>query len=381
MMRWSHALLLSTALLSVGCSSTGSKEAPPSELTAFTEEVRLSQQWSRSIGDGQGETWNQLELAVDGDSLFAAAAEGLVVAMDRETGKVQWETDTKQSISGGVGVVENLVLVGTHRGQIIALDQQTGQQKWRASVGSEVLSVPTGSSGIIVVQTQDDRLVGLDAYDGHQRWQYGGTPAVLTLRGTSSPLLAGGRVALAGLSSGKVIAVDIARGIPLWEERVAMPKGRTELERMVDIDGNLLLSGDTLYVVTYQGNLAALEVGTGRTRWQRPASSYTGMASSFGTLYLSQSSGAVEGVDARSSNQQWINDKLARRQLSAPALFSSNIAVGDVEGYLHLISQVDGRFVGRERVDSDGLRARPLAVGGWLYAYGNSGKLVAYTLR
>ncbi len=379
MMRWSHILMLSAALLTVGC-STSSKELPPAELTKFTEEVHLEKQWSRSIGNGQGESWNQLELASADGNLFAAAAEGTVVAMDRETGKVLWETELKQPISGGVGAVDDLVLVGTAKGQVVALDSRSGEQKWRVSVGSEVLSAPVGSNGIIVVQTQDDRLVGIDAYEGRVRWQYGNTPAVLTLRGTATPLIAG-RLAIAGLSSGKVIAVDILRGIPVWEERVAVPKGRSELERIVDIDGNLLLSGDTLYVVTYQGNLAALEASTGRTRWQRPASSYTGLASSFGTLYLSQATGALEGIDARSSTQQWINDKLARRQLSGPALFSSNIAVGDVEGYLHLMSQVDGRFVGRERVDSDGLRARPLVVGGWLYAYGNSGKLVAYTLR
>ncbi|MNF05386.1 Outer membrane protein assembly factor BamB precursor [compost metagenome] len=72
---------------------------------------------------------------------------------------------------------------------------------------------------------------------------------------------------------------------------------------------------------------------------------------------------------------------MARRQLSAPEVFSSYLAFGDLEGYLHLISQVDGRFVGRERIDSDGLRARPLVVGNWLYAFGNSGKLVALTIK
>ncbi|HEY8330654.1 MAG TPA: outer membrane protein assembly factor BamB [Pseudomonas sp.] len=380
MMRWTHALMLATAVLAAGCSSNSTKELPPAELTKFSEEVRLDKQWSRSIGEGQGETWNQLELASDGDSLYAADIEGLVVAMNRETGKVLWEQELDKPVSGGVGAGYGLVLVGTLKGQVIALDSATGEVKWQAPVGSEVLSAPANNGDVVVVQTQDDHVFGLDAATGERRWSYESTPAVLTLRGTSAPVVTN-RLAVAGLSSGKVVALDIQRGIPVWEQRVAMAKGRSELERMVDIDGALLLSGGTLYVVTYQGQLAALDLQSGRPLWQRDASSYVGVAAGFGNVYVSQASGTVEGIDERSTSALWSNDALARRQLSTPVAFSSNVAVGDLEGYLHLLSQVDGRFVGRERVDSDGLRARPLVVGDWLYAYGNSGKLVAYTLR
>lgn len=380
MMRWTHAVMLATAVFAVGCSSNSTKEQPPAELEKFAEEVRLDKQWSRSIGEGQGETWNQLELAVEGDSLFAADIEGLVVAMNRETGKVLWETELDKPVSGGVGAGYGLVLVGTLKGQVIALDSASGEVKWRAPVGSEVLAAPASNGNVVVVQTQDDRLVALDAASGERLWSYESTPAVLTLRGTGAPVVTN-QLAVAGLSSGKVIALDVQRGIPVWEQRVAVPQGRSELERMVDIDGGLLLSGGTLYVVTYQGQLAALDLMSGRPLWQRQASSYVGVATGFGNIYVSQAGGTVEGIDERSTSALWSNDALARRQLTTPAVFSSNVAVGDLEGYLHLLSQVDGRFVGRERVDSDGLRARPLVVGDWLYAYGNSGKLVAYTLR
>lgn len=380
MMRWTHAVMLSAAVLAVGCSSNSTKELPPAELEKFAEEVRLDKQWSRSIGEGQGETWNQLELAVEGDSLFAADVEGLVMALNRETGKVLWETELDKPVSGGVGAGYGLVLVGTLTGQVIALDSTSGEVKWRAPVGSEVLAAPASNGNVVVVQTQDDRLVALDAASGERLWSYESTPAVLTLRGTGAPVVTN-QLAVAGLSSGKVIALDVQRGIPVWEQRVAVPQGRSELERMVDIDGGLLLSGGTLYVVTYQGQLAALDLRSGRPLWQRQASSYVGVASGFGNIYVSQAGGSVEGIDERSTSALWSNDALARRQLTSPAVFSSNVAVGDLEGYLHLLSQVDGRFVGRVRVDSDGLRARPLVVGDWLYAYGNSGKLVAYTLR
>jgi outer membrane protein assembly factor BamB len=209
---------------------------------------------------------------------------------------------------------------------------------------------------------------------------YDNTPAVLTLRGTSSPLLTS-RLAIAGLSTGKVIAVDTQRGLPVWEQRVAIPQGRSELDRIVDIDGGLLLSGNTVYVVTYQGRVAGLDLDSGRILWQREASSYAGVAEGFGNVYVSAASGAIESIDERSASVLWSNDALARRQLSAPEVFSSYVAFGDLEGYLHLVSQVDGRFVARKRIDSAGLRARPVVVGDWLYAYGNGGKLVALTIR
>lgn len=379
-MRWKNAAVLALAVMAVGCSSNSKKELPPAELPDIQEEVRLDAQWSRSIGDGQGELYNLLTPAADGERLFAASADGEVVAMDRLTGKEFWEVELDLPISGGVGAGYGLVMVGTLKGEVIALDASNGEEKWRARVTSEVLSAPATNGDVVVVQTQDDRLIAFDASTGEQRWIYENSPAVLTLRGTSSPVMTN-RLVMAGLSTGKVLALDASRGIPVWEQRVAVPQGRSELERVVDIDGNLLLSGGTLYVVTYQGKVAAIDVDSGRPLWNRDASSYSGLAQGFGSVYVSQSAGAVEGVDERSNSALWNNDALARRQLSAPEVFSSYVAVGDFEGYLHLLSQVDGHFVGREKIDGDGVRARPLVIGDWIYVYGNSGKLVGLTIR
>lgn len=377
---WKYAAVLTLAVLAAGCSSNSKKELPPAELVKFDAEVKLDEQWSRSISDGQGDLYDLLTPAVDGDSIFAAGADGDVMALDRDTGKVLWEKDLEAPVSGGVGVGSGMVLLGTLKGEVIALNAASGEEKWRARVTSEVLSAPATNGDIVVVQTQDDRLIGLEASTGTQRWIYENSPAVLTLRGTGAPVVTN-HLAIAGLSTGKVIAVDTQRGLPVWEQRVAVPQGRSELDRVVDIDGGLLLSGTTLYVVTYQGRLAGLDLESGRVLWQRDASSYVGVAEGFGSVYVSQASGTVEGIDERSTSALWSNDSLARRELSAPAVFSSYVAVGDIEGYLHLLSQVDGRFVARERIDSDGLRVRPLVVGDTLYAFGNSGKLVAMKIR
>ena len=380
MKRWKNAALLALAVMAVGCSSNSKKELPPAELTKFDAEVELRSQWSRSIGDGQGDTFNMLVPAVDGEVIYAADVNGRVMAMNRTTGAVQWRQDLDLPVSGAIGAGYGQVWLGTLKGEVLALDASTGEQLWRSNVTSEVLAAPASNGDIVVVQTQDDRLIAFDADSGNQRWIVENTPAVLTLRGTGSPLVTN-RLVLAGLSTGKVIAVDAQRGLPVWEQRVAVAQGRSELERVVDIDGGLLLSGGTVYAASYQGRVVAMELDSGRILWQREASSSVGVAQGFGNVYVSQASGDVEAIDERSASALWVNDSLARRQLTAPEVFSSYVAVGDLEGYLHLISQIDGRFVGRTRIDSDGVRARPLVVGDWMYVYGNSGKLVALTLK
>jgi outer membrane protein assembly factor BamB len=379
-MRWKNAALLALAVLAVGCSSNSKKEEPPAELTKFEAEVRLKEQWSRSIGEGQGETYNLLVPAVDGERIFAADVEGLVVALDRLSGKVLWKQDLETPVSGAVGAGYGLVLLGTLKGEVLALDAETGEEKWRAQVSSEVLAAPVTNGDIVVVQTQNDTLFAFEAYSGNRRWVFDNTPAVLTLRGSGSPVLTNNLV-VAGLSTGKVLALDTARGLPIWEQRVAIPQGRSELERIVDIDGGLLLSGGIVYAVSYQGRLVAMALDSGRILWERQASSSMGLAQGYGSVYVSEADGSVVGVDERSASALWSNDALKRRKLSGPAVVSSYVLVGDLEGYLHLLSQVDGRFVGRERIDSAGLRARPLVDGEWIYAYGNGGKLVALTIE
>ena len=368
------------ALLLAGCGGSSTKELPPAELEKFTAEVELERSWKRNIGIGQGDLYNTLQPALDGLTLYAADAKGRVVAMDRETGKIHWQVKLKEPLSGAVGAGGGRVMLGTLDGAVITLDENDGSELWRAQVSSEVLAPPQTNGDIVVVQSQDDKLVALDIGTGEQRWMYESSLPVLTVRGHSTPVVSLHRV-YAGLASGRVVALDAANGIALWEQRVAQPQGRSELERMVDIDGHLLLDDDTLYAATYQGNLVALDAQSGNIRWQRPASTHGGPGTGFGSVYLSQADGSVEAFDRNRATPLWTNDQLLRRRLTAPVAFDSYIAVADFEGYLHLLAQTDGRLVSRVRVDRKGVRVPVIAQGSTLYVYGNSGDLAAYQLR
>jgi outer membrane protein assembly factor BamB len=379
-MRWKTLAVLTLASIVVGCSSSKEQELEPAPLPDFTEKASLQQEWSRSVGDGQGEFYNKLIPAIEGNRIFASDLHGEVMAIDRLTGDKIWEKDLKHQVSGAISVNGSLVFVGTLKGKVVALDANTGELVWSAKVPSEVLAPPISNGNVVVVQTQDDRVIGLDADTGKRLWISDNTPAVLTLRGTSAPLVTD-TLAIAALSTGKVIALDVQNGAPVWQQKVTLPKGRSELERIVDIDGGLLLDSGVIYVVTYQGRLAGLDAESGQIIWQRDASSYVGLGEGLGSVYVSLASGVMESVDLNSASAMWSNEQLLRRQLTAPVVISNYVAVGDFEGYVHLLSQADGQYVGREKVDSDGLRVRPLVVDNWIYVFANGGDLVAYTIK
>lgn len=378
-------LIFSTSLLS-GCSIWSDWFASddidePARLVKFTEEVSLDRQWSINIGKGQGKKYNRLKPAIAGEAIYAASSNGRVLAIDLDTGRSIWETRLDLDITGGVGVGGDLVLVGTENALVLALDKDSGEVLWQVEVSSEVLSIPVTDGEIVVAQSVDGKLTGLDADTGEQLWVYESTMPELSLRGVSSPLIQGNFV-IAAFANGSVVSVALDNGTLRWDERVAIPTGRSEIERIVDIDGELYIDDNGLLLVaSYQGYFAALDVVTGLTRWRIEESASVGAGSGFGNIYLSDDNGHVNAYRTSQEDAVWVNDHLELRQISAPLGFSSYVAVGDYEGYVHLLSQVDGRFVGRVKVDGKGVRVGMLARGNTLYVYGNGGSLVAMSVK
>jgi outer membrane protein assembly factor BamB len=243
-----------------------------------------------------------------------------------------------------------------------------------------VLAVPRIDLDKVIVQTADGTIAALDGADGRQLWINDRTVPVLTLRGTSSPAAALGLV-VAGFSTGKLVAYSAEQGFPVWEKSVAIPQGRSELERIVDIDGNPVIVGNAVYVVTYQGRVAMLDLGSGDIGWERDMSSSAGLGVDFSQVYVTDDKSYVWALSRSTGASVWKLEDLAWRGLTAPTPIGDYVAVADALGYVHLLSRYDGEIVGRVEVDGDGIRARPLAVGDTLYVFGNSGKLVAYTLE
>ncbi len=380
--RGAAALLLVPALLS-GCAlmdvfSSSEDTDPPAELVDFEPTLEVKTLWSSSVEDGSGEQQVNLVPNVYQGRVFAAGRSGEVRALDAASGTEVWSVETDLAFSAGPGVGEGLVLLGTSDAAVVALDENSGEQVWRARVSSEVLSVPKAAEGIVVVQTIDGKVAGLDSLSGERRWVYQRSVPVLTLRGTSSPVIDGLQV-IGGFASGKLVALDLVNGKLLWEIGVATPSGRSELERMVDLDGDPVVRDGIVYVATFQGELAAVAADTGVVLWRREASSYAGISADWRYIYLTDDRDSVWAFDPGNGSAVWRQKKLHGRRLSAPAIFDDYILVGDFEGYLHWLHAEDGRMVARIQAGDAPIRVQPRVVLDTVYVYTEEGELTALT--
>ena len=391
-------LVLLCAFAMSGCSWFSKKTGnEPMELVDFKETLDLDKVWSRGIGEGQNKGFSSLTPALDGDAIYAVDYEGLVVAMNSQTGKKLWKRtvneskeglwaqlknffyadDPNRQIVGGIAAENGLLLVATYAGEVMALSKETGDELWRKQLPGEVVSAPRTNGNVVAAQTVNGKLFALDAKTGEQLWFYDNPPPVLTLRGTPSPIVTDTAI-YAGFSNGRMMAFNPANGLILWEQRIASPKGRSELERMVDIHSSPIIKDGVIYVGTYQGRISALARGTGKPLWGQDGSTSENVALSTDKLFVSHANGKLVAYNATTGEQLWSNEKMLRRLLNGPQVFGDYVAVVDFEGYMHVVNQSDGDFVARAKVDGDGARAPMLTDGETLYVYTNSGKLIAY---
>ena len=361
----------------------GDDEDPraPAELLDVVSETAINRNWRINVGNGQGDNYKKLTPVVDGGFVFAASDDGEIIAVNTINGDLMWQTEVENSITGGVGAGDGIVMIGTEAAELIVFNQSNGEEVWRASVSSEILSQPKTNGDIVVAQTVDGKLIALNREDGMQRWTYETTLPALTLRGTSSPILTPEGTVVAGFSNGILVSVAAEDGVYVWEERVAVPEGQYDIERVIDVDGELLVDGSRILAASYQGNLMAFDIASGQIVWGMEASSYHGMDQGFGNIYYSDDKSHLIALRNNSSDVVWQNEELQYRDLTAPKTISNYVAIADYEGYLHLVSQIDGRIVGRTRIDNDGIRSNLIDDDGKLIVYGNSGSLVSLTIE
>jgi len=379
-------------LLSVwlsGCSTLGNwgesilggedNAEPPAPLVEIETPVPLKKLWDISVGVGNDEQFINLVPAIDGNQLFIADRKGRVVALDVETGKQNWSVKTEVAVSAGPGVGEGLVLVGTSDAEVLALSAVDGTELWKSEVSSEVLSVPQVDLDKVIVQTVDGNVAALDTEDGEQVWMHDRSIPVLTLRGTSTPAVQHG-VVVVGYANGKLAALSAEKGFDVWETSITIPKGSSEIDRIVDIDGDPIIVGGAVYVTTYQGRVAVVDIQNGNPGWTMDMSSNVGLGVDFSQVYVTDDQSHVWALSRSTGASEWKQEEMYTRGLTAPQPYEDYILVGDVEGYVHLLSRYDGHVAARVKIDGRGITARPLVSDGVFYVYGNSGKLAAYRL-
>jgi outer membrane protein assembly factor BamB len=379
-MRFTRSALVSACaasllLLVAGCDKDDEVD-PPAELVDLVPGIAVAKLWDANLG-GDAETLRlALGLALDSGTLYAASRDGEIEAIDPATSKTRWTAETKADLSAGPGVGGNLVVVGTNDGDVIAFDT-TGKRLWKTDVKGEVLAAPLVADGRVIVRTVDGRLRSLDAATGKEQWSAEEPVPRLSLRGTAPPVLAGETV-LAGFDSGKVMAFALATGDPLWQSQVSTPRGRSELERLADVDGAVHTEGTDGYAVGYQGRLVMFALDSGQVWWGRDLSSYRGLALDADQLYVATSDGSVVALRRRDGTVLWQQDGLRRRGLGTPAVVGNAVVVGDFEGYLHWLDRDTGKFIAREHPGGARISAAPVVDGDRVFVIDEGGRVVAY---
>lgn len=376
MIRWRTVALLSVLAALAACNKDKAAE-PPAELVDIKQTLPVERLWSTSVGGGGEKLRLALGIAAADDVLYAASRKGEVRALDAANGRTRWESDVKVELAAGPSAGEGLVVVGTSSGTVIALEAADGKERWRAKLSGEVLAAPLVGGGRVIVRTVDGRLRALEAADGKEAWMVEDLVPRLTLRGTSPPVHAGD-VVFCGFDSGRVMAVSIPTGDILWQAQVSTPRGRSELERLADIDAAVRVAGDEVYAVGYQGRIAMIARDSGQIWWTRDLSSYRDIGMDDSQLYVATSDGDVVAMRRRDGGVAWQQTGLKRRGLGAPVLHGGAVVVGDFDGYLHWLDRETGRFVARERPGSTRFATTPIVLGDRLFVIDDGGEITAF---
>ena len=375
--RIATACLAGLLVLMAGCDKDKKNVEPPAELIDLKPTLAVTKLWNAGVGGGGEKLRLALGLELANDTLYVAGRKGDVVAFDPASGRTRWSQDTKAELAAGPGAGGSLVAVGTSDGEVIALDAKTGSRLWKVSVSSEVLAAPLVTGDRVYVRTVDSRLHALDAQTGKSQWTGEDPVPKLSLRGTAAPVLAKDNV-IAGFDSGKVIAFSAGTGDIAWQAQVTTPGGRSELDRLADVDGSVQVDGNDGFAVGYHGRAVMFALDSGQIWWNRELSSYRSPALDDTQVYVATSDGSVVALRRRDGTILWQQDGLRRRGLSAPVVVGNAVVVGDFDGYLHWLDRDSGKFVAREHPGGERISLAPVAADGRVYVLDEGGKVVAY---
>ena len=353
------------------------EEEGPSELYSVVDNRTLDREWS--VSNGNDSLYGRLIPVVYDGKVFYINSLGYISSVDLDTGKLVWSKDTQDIVSSGLDVNFKTISYGTLDGNLVALDYENGNEIWRSPTSSESLSPPVNSGSHIIVQTIDGRVAGYELKTGKREWFHQTVLPSLTLRGTSRPFIDQGFI-FTGFASGKIAMIYPDSGAIRLELPVTLNEGKSELERIVDIDGRSIIVNNLLVAASYQGNLTAINLRDGRPAWQEQISSVKDLTSNGNRIIAVDSKGLVKAFGTATGARIWEQEDLKLRKLTAPASISNLVAIGDFEGYIHLLNAQSGNFEGREKVSRNAI-TEIVSQGNYLLVVDASGRVQKFTIK
>lgn len=352
----------------------------PTELDpSFKDKVLIERLWKKSVGDGDLGLRLNFSSFVSGDTVYNIDGNGFLTALSFSSSKILWEIDLSEKVSGGLGGDKKNLYYTTFQGELVAVERLNGKELWRSNLSSESIAQPSSNGDLVAVQTVDGKLMTFNTLDGQLKWRYDSIGPLLSIRGTPSPIVSQ-RYTLTSFSNGELLAFDNQSGQPYWKATLATPQGRTELERLVDPDGQAVIDGDTLYTIAYQGKLVALDVITGQEKWAKSYSSFNSVAFGFGQLFVTTATGSVLSINPSNGAEIWSSDAFKYRRLTSPFVYGQTLVFSDLEGFLHFLDVKNGKHLAKKLPDDQGIMGELNIIDSKLLVLTRSGELVAYKM-
>jgi outer membrane protein assembly factor BamB len=381
--------LITIALLSIsitGCSKLddymlGKDNTPaPKTLEPVNSKAPLTEKWSAPTGfNKKNSAYLKLKPVIKGNTVYVADASGVVQAVDTSNGRAIWSQKLNSGVISGPTVANGYVVVGTDASKIVTLKQDTGAEIWQADLTGDVLAKPVITQNKVIAKTIDGNLYAFDLNKGNRLWiSEHGAPSLI-LKASSSPVIVDNKMALVGYSDGKMDAVDLQTGQVLWQRSIAFASGSSDVERLVDIDADPIVQGNTVLLASYQGYIGALALSDGQFAWRKPASTYKNIIVRGAAVYMTDSNDIVWSIDKQTGHVNWKQDKLKSRGLTEPSLLAGNIVVGDKTGMLHILSAKNGEFISRAQLGG-AITISPGVSGNSVYVLTANGKLSRFSV-
>lgn len=392
------ARLILVALLLTGCAKLDKMFASDNTSTvkggskAFievmsSEPVGLQRIWKKSVaGSADEHMQHPLLVVVAEKDVFLGTFQGNVVRLDRESGKVLWETDAGDTVVGGVAVDAQSVFAGTRNGEMVAFSREDGHELWRVTVSTSVASAPVVAGNKVLFITLDNRTYALNSSDGKRLWVHSTAPEALVVMGAATPTVDGRKVYV-GYASGEVFALSLEEGTPIWTENLSVVGGRSELDLLQDVDASIVVPKgkrvsksdlNKVFAVNHRGRVAALYSRTGAQIWEQSISAIRRPLLVYGRIFISDMDGNLAALSSEDGLELW-RTRLTDGLLTAPEIIGEKIVVADSLGRFFSLDAASGRVLGLDRL-ADTLLAAPVVDGNSLFLWTNEGNLLRYDL-